>query len=272
VEPFQLLCPGCASKLKVRNRSAIGQRLACPKCREMILVEAPEGHDIGESKAATASFDDMDLDALLDNRPPIQPPAKPRKQPENQPKQQKPVTVSINVPKPASKRPTSSAGTNPRTPSANSAAPKPGEDWVNPATKKKQRFVLTVMAAVGAILAAAAMLVLALYGFGSDENQVAKATDENRAEESIVDPGEVSTDRAETVAETETDSNSDPDSSESTRQQDIKAGTQAGAIAEPPEDDLPDVPDIGDASPMTRLQFRAQSFRPTARLKDSVMQ
>ncbi|QEG21278.1 hypothetical protein [Mariniblastus fucicola] len=177
MEPFQLLCPGCASKLKVRNRSAIGQRLACPRCREMILVEAPEGHDIGESKLGMASFDDMDLDALLDNRAPASPP-----------KPKKPVQVSAEIPRP--KRPTQRAPNqkqqtrpNQQTPSNpnQQANPElaPGQEWVNPATKKKQRMVLLTMAAIGSLLAIGAVTFFLINGFGSGNNNVAEVPDEN---------------------------------------------------------------------------------------------
>ncbi len=41
MDPFTIHCGACASRLKVRSESAIGQRLACPKCGNMILVDAP---------------------------------------------------------------------------------------------------------------------------------------------------------------------------------------------------------------------------------------
>ena len=42
-EPFFTTCTTCTSRLKVRDESAIGQILACPKCGSMVLVEPPEG-------------------------------------------------------------------------------------------------------------------------------------------------------------------------------------------------------------------------------------
>ena len=147
MEPFQLLCPGCAARLKVRNRSALGQRLACPKCREMILVVAPEGHDVGESTVESAGgFDNMDLDSLLENRP------------AKQPRSSKIDTIapaSINRPGPTNP---------PNQPADRSAvAPpqtvQPGEDWTNPATKKKRKAILLAM---GSLIG---VLLLALIGF-----------------------------------------------------------------------------------------------------------
>lgn len=40
---FSITCESCAARLKVRNPALIGQRLACPRCREMLQVVAPPG-------------------------------------------------------------------------------------------------------------------------------------------------------------------------------------------------------------------------------------
>ena len=42
---FSITCETCASRLKVKNPSAIGQVLACPRCGSMVQVVAPEGWD-----------------------------------------------------------------------------------------------------------------------------------------------------------------------------------------------------------------------------------
>ena len=177
MKPFQLLCPGCAAKLKVTNRSAVGQRLACPKCREMILVAAPQGHDIGESKASVASFDDMDLDALLDNRDS----AKKKKQPQ--------VSTNKPRPKPRPKARPKSVDASPRAvqPQAQPVQPakpelSPGEEWVNPTTKKKQRLVLFIMAAIGSLLAIAALAVFFFSGLGKGGDEVAKVPEDIKEE------------------------------------------------------------------------------------------
>lgn len=41
MEPFSISCTTCQAKLRVRDRSAIGQILTCPKCGSMVLIEAP---------------------------------------------------------------------------------------------------------------------------------------------------------------------------------------------------------------------------------------
>ncbi|HEX5106427.1 MAG TPA: hypothetical protein VFV87_21560, partial [Pirellulaceae bacterium] len=44
---FSISCTTCKSRLKVREESAIGQILACPKCGGMVMVNAPEGWQKG---------------------------------------------------------------------------------------------------------------------------------------------------------------------------------------------------------------------------------
>ncbi|MFW6169948.1 MAG: hypothetical protein ACODAD_05615 [Planctomycetota bacterium] len=39
MEPFSITCTTCQARLRVRDESAIGQILACPKCGSMVLVE-----------------------------------------------------------------------------------------------------------------------------------------------------------------------------------------------------------------------------------------
>ena len=101
----------------------------------MIRVVAPDGHAVGDSVASSEGFDDMDLDALLENQP-----------------ASKPAPEKIPTPKPANpravdRRPVAAAKTELR----------PGEDWTNPATKKKQKAVLIVMAAIGSVFLLAAI-------------------------------------------------------------------------------------------------------------------
>ena len=45
---FSISCTTCKSRLKVREESAIGQILACPKCGGMVMVRPPEGWKKGE--------------------------------------------------------------------------------------------------------------------------------------------------------------------------------------------------------------------------------
>ncbi|MFM7117294.1 MAG: hypothetical protein ACKO0N_11730, partial [Planctomycetota bacterium] len=79
---FSITCRTCAAKLKVKNTAAIGQRLACPKCGEMVEVLPPPGWTAPpESEAAEAasveqSFaagDFEDIDQLIGGKSPVAP-------------------------------------------------------------------------------------------------------------------------------------------------------------------------------------------------------
>jgi DNA-directed RNA polymerase subunit RPC12/RpoP len=41
VDPFSITCTTCKTRLKVRDESAIGQILACPKCGGLVMVKVP---------------------------------------------------------------------------------------------------------------------------------------------------------------------------------------------------------------------------------------
>ncbi len=172
MEPFQLVCKSCAAKLKVKNRSAVGQRLACPRCREMILVEAPDGHDIGESLALTGDFDDMDMDSILEKRP-----------------QEAPKPIPTLPPRPNKAQPPIRQPTKP--------ALAPGQEWVNPATKKKQRLVLVVMGAIGCLLVLGAVIVSILNWSGSRNDEIAEVPNKDPDDSAVI---------AEPVVEPKSDS------------------------------------------------------------------
>jgi hypothetical protein len=48
---FSITCTTCKTRLKVREESAIGQILACPKCGGMVMVKPPEGWQKGKPLA-----------------------------------------------------------------------------------------------------------------------------------------------------------------------------------------------------------------------------
>ncbi len=222
MEPFQLVCQSCAAKLKVKNRSAIGQRLACPRCREMILVTAPEGHDIGESLAATGSFDEMDMDSILENRQ--LEPKKPKgiRQPAPQPPKQRAVV-----------RPSKQVASSPANPEL-----APGQEWVNPATKKKQRLVLMIMGAVGSLLLLAAVVFSILKWSGSSEVEVASTTD---------------ADSVEVRTKEEPAADSDPNLVSETAEMDelTTEDTKVDELQADPVSDVP--PEIGEAPPIAGI-------------------
>ena len=52
MESFSIACTTCRAQLRVRDRSAVGQILTCPKCGSMVLVEAPPEESAATSRAS----------------------------------------------------------------------------------------------------------------------------------------------------------------------------------------------------------------------------
>lgn len=77
---FSITCRTCAAKLKVKNQAAVGQRLACPKCGEMVEVVPPPGWtappepEVSQSASVDQSFaagDFEDIDQLISGKSPV---------------------------------------------------------------------------------------------------------------------------------------------------------------------------------------------------------
>ena len=252
MEPFQLICSSCAAKLKVQRASAIGQRLGCPRCGQMILVQAPDGHEFANSVDESASgevtesisgnFDDMDMDAILEKRPVI-----PKPNPATRSKvspdlpQPKPTKSGTAVPTPKPRRSgTTAANSNPDSnsnpESVKSAAINsdskslpsvepmvPGENWVNPATRKKQKTLILLAVGIASLMAVGIGGYAIVSGF-------ANATDGDRSSQVAVrgpdekDPIGLDPDP---IVDTEGEKQADP--------------------VKPIESPLPLVEDVGDA-------------------------
>jgi len=185
VEPFQLICSSCTAKLKVTRATAIGQKLGCPKCGVMLLVEAPPGHIVPSQSSSTGgSFEEMDIDSLLSNgekkpaarstsklpaaAPRVNAPA-PRQRPKNAAvkpagtKKSPLPTADVpggRTPQPRSQQVRPGQGSqrrvNPNTaaaaPTAQAGPLVPDQAWVNPEAKKRQKLVLIVASIVGGLL------------------------------------------------------------------------------------------------------------------------
>ncbi len=55
MNPFRITCTTCGARLKVTDRSAIGQILACPKCQSMVqAVPPPDWKDTPKTEAASS--------------------------------------------------------------------------------------------------------------------------------------------------------------------------------------------------------------------------
>jgi hypothetical protein len=93
MELFSVTCTTCKSRLKVRDASAIGNILACPKCGGMVMIKAPANWSEGSAvrseqptvsdvisaspaqdrKVASSAFEDVE--DLLSDAPPKLPSA-----------------------------------------------------------------------------------------------------------------------------------------------------------------------------------------------------
>jgi hypothetical protein len=229
----------------------------------MILVQAPEGHDIGMSKTSPSSFEDMDMDSILDSQAAV-----PR------PQAKKKSTVSPPVPsRPKQKRPTAEiildspkrrpAPTQPE-PIKNPADElAPTDDWVNPATKKKQRLVLMLMASIGGLLVLAA-LGYAVFSLGGGENSPVDTVAHNdSAEEKQSDPVSESPDQDKSESDAPLDGTPDVSTdgapeielpvnpSDSDPPEMVVSETPPEIIGEPPSVDVSVTPENDDAKTET---------------------
>jgi hypothetical protein len=60
--PFVVSCSACGSKLKLKDASAVGKKVKCPKCQEAFVVPAPQ-----KQKAVAAKKKPADEDSFLDD-------------------------------------------------------------------------------------------------------------------------------------------------------------------------------------------------------------
>src|SRR5262249_61545554 len=84
-------CPKCGAKLKLKNRSAVGKRVPCPKCKKPFVVELPSGDDepdfmsVSEPEDEFGPLPEDDVAAQMSGLPPARsgrskPKAGPKKQ------------------------------------------------------------------------------------------------------------------------------------------------------------------------------------------------
>ena len=204
MEPFSIRCGTCAAKLKVTNPSAVGQKLACPKCGSMILVEAPEGWQPPEdapaseqSLAADSSGEFDDIDQIL-------------KQKEESRKQQRPVRKKAVQPQKPTQRPQS-------VPATEAVPVLPNESWTASTTQKRQRNILIGAGLIGILVIGGAIFAAINVGGRKDTpTQVAEnPEDENlpsENKEQTTDDG--SETKTEADVETPTLETKDPEIAE----------------------------------------------------------
>ena len=183
MEPFSIRCETCAARLKVTNPSAVGQKLACPKCGSMILVTAPEGwqpptESSDDVTSANSSGEFDDIERILEQSP----------QPKSSPSPQRSPTKSVN---PKTRQATQ----------ASSPPILPNESWTAESTQKKQRTILIVAGLVGAIVVAGAIISAIFVGQNRPDPNPAVA--ESDQELDNAQP-------SQTVEETATTNTADP--------------------------------------------------------------
>ena len=195
-ELFSITCDTCASRLKVRNRSAIGQILSCPKCGSMIKVEAPDGWVPPES--ASQVVDDSDLTDLRNGQQATATKSAATQKPQRQ------VVVGQSSKKKASpKKQVQKSGDQPVLPDSS---------WTNQSAKNKQKIALMICAAAGVLI-----LALSLIGFlvvrssnhkSKKPDDIAKETSHSKVEF----PSKKAEDKKSADKKTETKKESDPKS------------------------------------------------------------
>ncbi len=227
MEPFPIICQTCAAKLKVRHASAVGQKLACPKCGDMVMVTAPEGRKLPENNDSTKAANESsesdfeDIDQILQTKSVAQ------KGPPTKPKPQKPAAQKTALAAPRVQVAD--------TPTAPATAPMlPNDNWTNEATKKRRNLLIACSVAFAVLLIGGAIYfavssnrsnettpeVVDLDNANDDSSKpssnhesVEKAVPDNAGSTDIendIDPSE--NNAAETSANTKTSTNAESDS------------------------------------------------------------
>lgn len=67
--PIEIQCPNCSKTLKLKNDSAVGKKVPCPKCKKPFVIELPQADDdefVEDDMELLDDFDDMDDDDFGD--------------------------------------------------------------------------------------------------------------------------------------------------------------------------------------------------------------
>jgi hypothetical protein len=270
---FRIHCDTCQATLKVSDRSAIGQALACPRCKSMLTVTPPaDWIDVGDSltdssnnalKSADSEPDESafeDIDAVLNQ---VQ-----RKQ-AAQAKRHTPGTVSPPAKVEADSQRSSTVSAAHQQVDAGKAGEAshdpllPSDAWTSAAAKARQRMLLLYGgSALGLLLALGLIIGMILQFVGGDQvADVANGDPQQSTQltnDSLTDPEENKLDDPlEKGAADLTDSNPDkqsdpPDSSRTEHPVPVDpqiATNDTDTQGEPPKENRPngfDVPKVVD--------------------------
>lgn len=212
MELFSVICTTCQSRLKVRDRGAIGQILACPKCQGMVLVQPPPGWvDRGEDESqSVAPLPDANSTSNTTHPPTIAAATTSTIAASNfedaaallsEPSQPAPPPAVTAPPAAASAASTASAAPPTSAPAPATeviaAAPlgetlPPNTDWTSPATQRIKQWVLlggVATTGVVVLISAAVYAVSALSGPRVEDAVVVQANDSNQAPiDEVADP------------------------------------------------------------------------------------
>ncbi len=203
VELFSIVCTTCQAKLQVRDKSAIGKILACPKCGSMVMVEAP-AHLHGAAPPSGTSPPQMadSHNSPTHNSPthnspthnspsPTLPSAETKAKPGQPPPQRKP-RFRGEFPEPAKSQQLGAAkpGLLDRNPAGmgqtDSEGPDQdllGESWVSPAARQLKQIVVLLAAAVfGIALAVGLIALIASWRSAPDQPVATGAAAEERGD------------------------------------------------------------------------------------------
>ena len=216
MEPHLIICSSCAARLKVTNEALFGQRLACPKCRTMIEVVAPEGFKPSQTSKATeadtenslsSNFDDIDSLLAAAQSQGSANPEKPSTRftnPSNAPEASKAkVKPKLNPPPPAKATgrveratPTSKAASGNAPPSEFPTPTMPEADWDTESTKQKKR-ILQIATLAMLVLAGLGIGIWALIGGAGDSSPHPAVTENSESKPAIAQDDSNSTPKTE---------------------------------------------------------------------------
>ena len=159
MEPFHIICKTCASRLKVRSESLIGQTLACPKCGGMVKVPAPEGwvdkslQSADEPAVDPGNFDDIETLIQNEQRKPSQASALPQ-----------PSPTPAAKPKPVQTKPTTEQATQSHDPML------PNQAWTSSESQKRKKLTMILAGSLAGLLLAIAAITAFVVNSGNKED------------------------------------------------------------------------------------------------------
>ena len=224
MQPFSIICQSCAAKLKVRQPNAIGQRLGCPKCGQMLKVIPPADWQppsdlppdvqkrLAEIAQPTQSFDFEDMDAIIasaNQQPTGHENDSKQKESEKNPNRLSPEEAVKAVRQQAKGQPSQTKQSKNNSVSSNNATEPspllPNAQWTSQAEKQRRK-VLTVSAAIVAgLLVIATITTIFLINRPSKPNLTKNDSDDVSRSDEEGELGDNISDRENEISKHESD-------------------------------------------------------------------